>query len=126
MIDDWSLHLTTRTGFHFHRRPDGNEIVHFCGGHGIRIEGFSPLVTGAILHNQAVSDMAQRYGKTVAQICIRYAVQKDVVPLPKSTHRPRILENADVDFKIAAAEMSYLDRLTDTVTVQHGPNTNVH
>ena len=50
--------------------------------------------------------LGERYGKSVAQICIRYVVQKGVVTLPKSTHRDRILQNADVDFEIEAQDMA--------------------
>jgi diketogulonate reductase-like aldo/keto reductase len=55
--------------------------------------------------------VANRYGRSVAQICIRYALQKDVAPLPKSTNPARIRENADVDFEISGADMTLLDGL---------------
>jgi diketogulonate reductase-like aldo/keto reductase len=98
-----------------------NQILNFCRERSIQVEGFSPLATGAILKNADVLKLAERYGKSVSQICIRYVVQKGVVTLPKSTHRDRILQNADVDFEIGAQDMAYLDGLTDTVSVHYGP-----
>ena len=76
---------------------------------------------GAILRNAELLKLVERYGKSAAQICIRYVVQKGIVTLPKSTHRDRILENAEVDFEIGAQDMAYLDGLTDTVSVRYGP-----
>ena len=98
-----------------------SEIVSFCRAHGIQVEGFSPLATGEILHNKEVQAMAERYGRSVSQICIRYVVQNGVVPLPKSTHGERIVQNADVEFEIEPADMDYLDGLRETVSVHHGP-----
>jgi diketogulonate reductase-like aldo/keto reductase len=98
-----------------------NEIADFCHRNGIQIEGFSPLATGAILENVDVLRLAERYGKSVSQICIRYVLQKGVVALPKSTHPARILQNTDIGFEISSEDMAYLDGLTDTVSVHYGP-----
>jgi diketogulonate reductase-like aldo/keto reductase len=56
--------------------------------------------------------MAQKYGISPAQICIRYLLQKDLLPLPKSTHQKRITENAEVGFTILEADMKILDAIT--------------
>lgn len=58
--------------------------------------------------------IADQYGKSVAQVCIRYLLEKDVLPLPKSTTPSRIVENADVDFAISAEDLTFLDGLQDT------------
>ena len=79
------------------------------------MEGYSPLATGAILDNPEVGAIAATYGKSVAQLCIRYLIEHDVLPLPKSTTPSRIIENADVDFAISAEDLTYLDGLVDTV-----------
>jgi diketogulonate reductase-like aldo/keto reductase len=50
----------------------------------------------------------------VAQLCIRYLLEKDILPLPKTTTPSRIVENADVDFEISGDDMAYLDGLVDT------------
>jgi diketogulonate reductase-like aldo/keto reductase len=96
------------------------EVVDFCRRDDIPVTAYSPLATGKILHHPDIRAVAERYGKSVAQICIRYVIQKDVGPLPKSTHSQRIRENAVVDFEITSADMALLDGLNDTDKVHHG------
>lgn len=93
-----------------HAQPD---VVAFCKIEGIQLTGYSPLATGKILANPEIGALAHRYGKSVAQICIRYVLQKGIAPLPKSTHQERIRQNADVDFEISSDDMATLDTLTD-------------
>ena len=90
------------------------EVVDFCKAEGIQLTAYSPLATGKILHHPDIEAVAGRCGKSVAQVCIRYVIQKGIGPLPKSTHPQRIRENADVDFEIASADMALLDALSDT------------
>ncbi|MBA3512051.1 aldo/keto reductase [Sphingomonas sp.] len=96
------------------------EVVDFCRGEDIRVTAYSPLATGKILQHPDIVAVAQRCGKSVAQVCIRYVIQKGLGPLPKSTRAERIRENADVDFEMTSADMSLLDRLNDTDKVHHG------
>ncbi len=76
--------------------------------------GYSPLATGAILDNPEVRAIADKYGKTVAQLCIRYVLDKSALPLPKTTSASRMSENADLDFQISSEDLTYLDGLQDT------------
>lgn len=92
-----------------HAQPD---VVEFCQSEGIQVTAYSPLATGKILANSEIGAVAERNGKSVAQICIRYCLQKGVAPLPKSTHAERIRQNADVDFEINSEDMARLDALT--------------
>jgi len=85
--------------------------LEFCRRENIQVTGYSPLATGKILDDEDILAVAKRYGRSVAQICIRYVLQKDVAPLPKSTNPARIKENADVDFEISGADMTLLDGL---------------
>jgi diketogulonate reductase-like aldo/keto reductase len=94
-----------------HTQP---EVTAYCQANGIIVEGYSPLATGAILGNAEVLAVAQRYGRSVAQLCIRYVLQKGALPLPKTTTPARMSENAAIDFEISAADMAFLDSLTDT------------
>jgi len=52
-----------------------------------------------LIENDAIKKIADKYNKTVAQICIKYVIQRNALPLPKSTTPSRIKENADVDLK---------------------------
>ena len=96
------------------------EVVGFCRSEGIQVTAYSPLATGKILRHPDIRAVAERYGRSVAQLCIRYVFQKGVGPLPKSTHPQRIRENADVDFEITGADMALLDRLSGTDKVHQG------
>ena len=91
-----------------------DELTDYCQTNGILVEGYSPLATGAILDNEEVARIAEGYGRTVAQICIRYVLQNGVLPLPKTTTPSRMVENADVDFEISEEDMDTLDCLSET------------
>lgn len=91
-----------------HRQEDINE---HCRKNGILVEGYSPLATGNIFKNKAISAIAEKYGKSVAQVSIRYVLQKGALPLPKSTHPAFISQNINVDFDISSDDMKYLDDL---------------
>lgn len=88
-----------------------SEIVAFCQENGILIEAYSSLGTGSLLRNADIQKIADKYNKTVAQIAYRYPLQKGMVILPKSVHDKYILENADINFDIDAADMAFLDNL---------------
>ncbi|CAN5215250.1 aldo/keto reductase [soil metagenome] len=94
-----------------HTQPD---VVSFCEQHGIVVEAYSPLATGRILDDPRLAAVAGHYRKTVAQVCIRYAIQHGLVALPKSTHPARIAENGAVDFVIGDDDMALLDALDGT------------
>ncbi|MCJ1400133.1 hypothetical protein MMC11_003337 [Xylographa trunciseda] len=87
-------------------------ICEYCEKHGIVIEAYSPLVRAQKAHDPTLVSVAKTYGKTTAQVLIRYCLQKGWVPLPKSDTPSRIEENADVyDFEISAEDMKELDDL---------------
>lgn len=91
------------------------DITKFCQERDILVEAYSPLATGRLLDNVDIHKLADKYGKSIAQISIRYTLQRGTLPLPKSTHEQYILENADVDFEIGPEDMAYLDGLKDVV-----------
>lgn len=87
------------------------DITEHCEKHGIVVEGYSPLATGKLLNSSEIAGIARKYGKNVAQLSIRYVLQKGALPLPKSTHPEYIIQNLDVDFDISTDDMRYLDNL---------------
>ncbi len=88
------------------------ETVQYCRENEILVEAWSPLGTGRMLSNPALQEIAGNYGKSVAQICIRWCQQHNVLPLPKSVTASRIKENIDVfDFEIAGEDMRKIDAL---------------
>jgi diketogulonate reductase-like aldo/keto reductase len=82
---------------------------------GVALEAYSPLGTGRHLSNRKVKQVAKRVGRTPAQVLLRWCVQRGLVVLPKSTHRERIAENAQIfDFSLSADDMADLDALDRT------------
>lgn len=72
------------------------ELASFCRGLGITVEGYSPFGTGGVFKSGEMQEIARKYGKTVAQICVRWSLQQNVIPLPKSVAEQRIKENSEV------------------------------
>lgn len=85
----------------------------YCKEKNILVEAYSPLAIGHALKNPLVIEMALKYEKTPAQMLIRYCLEKNTLPLPKSTHESRIIENSKVDFKIKKADLKILDQIDD-------------
>jgi 2,5-diketo-D-gluconate reductase A len=81
----------------------------------VAIEAYSPLGTGGHLRKREVKKVAERVGRTPAQVLIRWCLQRDTIVIPKSTHRDRIEENAHVfDFTLSDGDMAALDDLDGT------------
>jgi len=89
-----------------------DEVVKFCGENSILVEAWSPLGTGRMLSNPLLATIAGRYGKSVAQLCIRWCLQNGILPLPKSVTPSRIEENANVfDFIISNEDMTTINKM---------------
>lgn len=74
------------------------------------MEAYSPIVRNYKASDPTLVDIAKKYGKTTQQVLIRYALQKEWVPLPKTDNPDRIVANADVfDFDISAEDLATLD-----------------
>lgn len=95
--------------YHIGHRDE--QLIQFCQENDIVVEAYSPIGTGKLLNNPDIKMIADKYGKSVAQITIRYCYQKGLVVLPKSVHEEYIDNNADIDFEISASDMDYLNRL---------------
>jgi 2,5-diketo-D-gluconate reductase A len=90
-------------------------LLEACQARGIGLEAYSPLGTGRHLSGETVGQIAQRVGRTPAQVLLRWCVQHRLVVIPKSTHRERIEENAQIfDFTLSDEDMATLDALDGT------------
>lgn len=86
------------------------ELLKFCVQHQIQLQAYSPLTRGQKLNDSRVLQIAAHHGKSSAQILIRWCIQHQVVCLPKSVQKDRIIANAEVfDFELSASEMAQLD-----------------
>jgi diketogulonate reductase-like aldo/keto reductase len=89
-------------------------LQRFCEQRGIRIEAWSPLTRGTRLGDPRVIAIADRYGKTPAQVLLRWGLQHDVIEIPKAVSPPHLRENADIfDFTISPVDMTTLDGLDE-------------
>ncbi len=90
---------------------------------GILNEAYSPLGTGGLLGNETVKEVAENYGKSTAQVLIRWSLQHKFLPLPKSVHPEYIAANVDVfDFEISPEDMTKLDGLHGVAKVAKDPD----
>ncbi len=96
----------------FHPGMMQREIVSFCKENGLIVEAWSPLGQGKVLSDPVLQEIADRYGKSTAQVCIKWCLQHDICPLPKSVTPDRIKANADVfDFILTDDDMTKIDRM---------------
>lgn len=95
--------------------PDQTEAAEFSRANGIVVEAWAPLCRGRAFGNPVLKAVAEKYGKTEAQILVRWCLQHETLPLPKTVSPARIRENADVfGFVISDEDMAALDAV-DTV-----------
>lgn len=88
------------------------ELVKYCQKQGIVLEAYSPLAHGYGINNPVLEAVGKKYGKSAAQVMIRWCIDNGFVVLPKTTHEKRLKENFDVfDFKLDATDMKQLKKL---------------
>jgi diketogulonate reductase-like aldo/keto reductase len=108
--------------FHPFIYEDQKEVLEFCMQKGIVVEAYSPLARARELDNTTLHAVAERHGKTIAQVMLRWAIQHDTVPIPKSTNSGRIKENFKVfDFELSEEEMGTINRLSNGDRVTWDP-----
>ena len=90
-----------------------DELVNFCKKNNILVEAYSPLATGRILENEVLKTIALDKKVSVAQLCIRYCLDKGTLALPKTTKYERMVENADLNFSLSPTELKKLDELSN-------------
>ncbi|MEF2966034.1 aldo/keto reductase [Paenibacillus sp. M1] len=95
-----------------HPQLTQKELLKFAKGKGIRLEAWSPLGQGNLLTNDTLVSIGKKYGKTAAQVILRWDLQVGVITIPKSVTESRIIENADIfDFELSAEDIAAIDGL---------------
>lgn len=84
------------------------ELIEYCQRKDIVVEAYSPIAHGEILNQREIAAMAEKYGVSVPQLCIRYTLQLSTVSLPKTGNPEHMRINAAVDFEISAEDMEIL------------------
>ena len=102
MVNQLELH----PGYH------QDEIVKFCKEKGMVIEAWSPMMQGKQMQHPLLIEIGNKYGKTPAQVCVRWSLQNGFLPLPKSVNPDRIRQNGDVfDFSLTDEDMKAISSL---------------
>lgn len=88
-------------------------IIEFCRNNGITVEAYSPLSRGKALDHQKVAEVAKNIGKTNGQVMLRWAIEHGTVPIPKTSHKERMIENLGIfDFELSKEQMQELNSLS--------------
>lgn len=100
-----------------------DSAVKYCEENGIRVQAWSPLGRSAMLENPILKEYAEKYGKSVAQICLKFLVQKGIIPLVKASAMERMKQNQDIfDFEISAEDMSVLTHMPQNTWLGEHPD----
>lgn len=99
----------------FHPGYTQEATLHYCREHHIQVQAWSPIGRARVLKDPLILELAEKYHVSAAQICLRFALQKDVIPLPKSSSMERMKENQDLfSFEISAEDMYRLETMPQT------------
>ena len=98
----------------FHPGYTQNEVVELCKANNILVQAWSPLGSGRILQDAIVKEIAAKHNVSVGQVCIQFAIQQDVLPLPKSENPTNIKNNLNVDFELSTEEIEQLRNLNES------------
>lgn len=108
-----------------HPANSNQALIDYCQDRGITVSAWSPLGGPRVnlLNHPVLTDLATRYGKTPAQIVLRWHMQRGVVAIPKSSHKERIVRNARIfDFALSAADMQLISSLDQGFRVGPDPD----
>ncbi|WP_068676255.1 aldo/keto reductase [Oceanobacillus sp. Castelsardo] len=108
----------------YHPYLQQKELKEFCDQHQIKLEAYSPLMNGRdILHDELIKELAEQYGKTPAQIILRWHLQSGVIVIPKSVTPSRIEENINVfDFELNESDMGKIAELDKNLRINNKPS----
>lgn len=87
------------------------DLIEYCQNKGIVMEAYSPVAHGEALKNPAIGTMAEKYGVSIAQLCIRYDLQLGMITLPKTANPAHMKSNGEVAFTISADDMEILKHI---------------
>lgn len=95
-----------------HPYLNNREVIEYCRSKNISPQSWSPLARGRVLDNNKLIEIASKHNKTIAQITIKWHMQNDIIVIPKSVHKQRIIENSQVfDFSLSPQDIQIIDNL---------------
>ena len=99
-----------------------SELIEYCKAFGIQVQAYAPLARGAYFDNDVMCVLGTKYARTPAQIGLRWAIQKGISVIPKSSNPERIRSNGNIfDFKIEDEDMAIIDTLNEDLHTSHVP-----
>jgi diketogulonate reductase-like aldo/keto reductase len=108
--------------FEFHPFLFQEELLNYCKEHNIVVQAHSPFAMGRSETDETINNIAKKYSKSRTQIMLRWSLQHGAIPLPKSTHKERIIENTKVfDFELLPEDMEILNNLNEGLHVRADP-----
>lgn len=106
-----------------HPKLAQTELRDFAAKHDMHIEAWAPLMQGGLFENEVLTEMAEKHGKSIAQIVLRWHLQNGIIVIPKSTKPHRIKENAGLfDFELSQQDMELIDSLDEHLRVGADPD----
>jgi diketogulonate reductase-like aldo/keto reductase len=121
MLEAESMPTVNQVEFHPYLVQPG--LQNFCKDNGIQYEAWSPIMKGKATDIDLLEELADKYGKSPVQIVLRWDLQKGVVTIPKSAHKKRIKENADIfDFELSREDVKQIDALDKNERIGPDPN----
>ena len=107
----------------YHPKLTQLELQNYLKQHNIQMEAWSPLMNGEILTNPVILEIAERHGKTAAQVILRWDLQNGVITIPKSTNEQRLAQNKDiVDFNLSEKDMQQIQQLNENHRIGPDPD----
>lgn len=107
----------------YHPHLTQMDLLAFCQKEGIQLEAWSPLKQGQLLNDPVIMEVADKYGKSAAQVILRWDLQNKVVTIPKSIKEQRIIENADIfNFELSVEDMEKINGLNKDERVGPDPD----
>ena len=89
-----------------------NLLIQYCREKNISFEAWGPLAAGELIGDRTTGDIGAKYGKTGSQVILRWMLQKNIIVFPKTVHKSRMIENADIfDFELSDEDMAIIDNM---------------
>lgn len=119
-------HLPAVNQIESHPYLTNQELIDYCHGMGMAVEVWSPLggTGGNLMEDQLLQELAKKYNRTVAQVILRWDIQRNVIVIPKSIHKERIISNMELfDFELSEKDMEAISGLNRDLRVGSNPDT---
>ena len=99
-------------------------LCSFCRKTGIQVTAWAPLGRAKVFEDAVIKGLAEKYGRTPAQVILRWELQRGIIVIPKSVHRERIIENSKIfDFELVSEDMAVMDGLNKDQRFGPSPDT---